>query len=127
MYWCQRRLLFCELLIEIARVCAAVLQNSFSVEFRTRVRVGAYNCREVWWGYTFVQYIIPDDVLEEWLPLDLFCVSFPRAETAVRISCKKLYVINAQRWTGRALQKAQQIETDLLKNRNGISGHRDRV
>ena len=62
--------------------------------------MGAYNCREVWWGYTFVQDVIPDDVLEEWLPLDLLCVSFPRAETAVRVTRKKLHAMNTQRWPG---------------------------
>ena len=81
-----------------------------------------HDCREVWWGYTFVEYIIPDDVLEERLSLDLLSVSFPRAKAAVRVSSKKLQVINVQ-------QSAESgaAEANLLKDRNSISGHRDRV
>ena len=57
----------------------------------------AHDRRAVRWGYTFIQNIIPDDVLEEWLPLDLLSVPFPRAKAAVRVSSKKLQVTNVQR------------------------------
>lgn len=102
MYWRQCRLFFCELLIEIARICTAVLQtphHRFSVQFKTKKNQrAAHNSREVRWGYTFVENVIPDDVFEEWLPFNLLRVPLSGAEAAIRVSGKKLQAINAQRY-----------------------------
>jgi hypothetical protein len=54
----------------------------------------AHDCREVWRGYTFVENVIPVDVLEERLPLDFLSVPFPRAKPAIWVSSEKLQVIN---------------------------------
>jgi hypothetical protein len=52
----QSRLLLCELGIEVANI-------SWS-----------FDLREVWWGYSFVDYIVPAHVLEEWMALNFLRV-----------------------------------------------------
>lgn len=57
----------------------------------------AYDCGEVWRGYTLVKNIIPVDVFEERLPLDLLGISLSGTKAAIGVSSKELQIINAQR------------------------------
>lgn len=51
---------------------------------------GTNNGREVWWGNTLMEDVVPIDILEEWLFLNLFCVSLSGTQPPRRIASEKL-------------------------------------
>lgn len=93
MYWSQRRLLFREFLIEIARVGAAILLKKSKRQAANRGKKPD-NSRVIRRCYAFVEHIVPVYVFEKWLSLDFFRIGFSRTQSSVWISGKELEYLN---------------------------------
>ena len=81
----QRRLLLRELLVEVTSIGASVLPLKGYSKFAENSDK-TYNCGRIRGGNPFVEDIVPVDIFEERLTLDLLSVGLTRTETAGRIA-----------------------------------------
>jgi hypothetical protein len=77
MYRCQGRLFTGEFFVKVARIRAPVLIKAM-LRRRKSTEFDTHDCREVRRRNAFMQHVIKIDILEEWVPLDLFSVSLAR-------------------------------------------------
>lgn len=68
-----------------------------------RVKVGrvrwATDLGEEWWRHLLVQDVLPIDALEEWVSLDLLCISLATAESLFGVTSQELkFISKSNRW-----------------------------
>lgn len=90
MYWCQGRLLFRKLFVEVARVCGSVLKTNPVSTWSSAALDETHNRREVCRRNSLVHNIVEVNVLEEGMAFDLFRVALARTKTPCWVSSKKL-------------------------------------
>jgi hypothetical protein len=86
----KRRLLFGELLVEVTCVRIAVLKHNSEVGYDKLVGMCTNDGWEVRDRDPFVEDIIPVDVLEEWLLLNLFGVGLTGPKAPGGVACEQL-------------------------------------
>jgi hypothetical protein len=97
----ERRLLPRKLLIEVASIGISFLfTHGFSVSYFATELKDLSDTHDGWFirrRNPHIQNVIPIDILEERMTLDLFCVAFPRPESPVGIAGKELFKAQCHR------------------------------